>query len=309
MSELFLGVDGGQSGTTAIIGDEDGRLLGAGQAGPSNCPGDPDASAKFSAAITSALHAACVNAGLEPTSQRFAGACFGLSGGPEGREAALRHMVPTDRMLVTTDADIALTGALAGDPGIVVIAGTGSIAYGRNAEGQTARAGGWGFMLGDEGGAFWIARAAIRAALRFEEGWGPPTSLRALLLDATRSRSLNELMHRCYAREFTRARIASLAVFVNIAAERGDMTAVDILSQAALELVTIARAIHGQLFGSSEMVLCSHAGGVFHSRLLRVRFREEIGKTRGLQLIPPRHTPAFGAFLRAVLLKSRVSPF
>ena len=309
MSELFLGVDGGQSGTTAIIGDGDGLVLGTGHAGPSNYPGDPDAEAKFSAAIAAALHAACLHAGLDPTWQRFAGACFGLSGGPEGREAALRHIVSADRMLVSTDADIALTGALAGDPGIVVIAGTGSIAYGRNAAGRTARAGGWGYMLGDEGGAFWIARAAIRAALRFEEGWGPPTSLRALLLDATRSRGMNELMHRCYSREFTRARIASLAVFVNIAAEWGDMTAVEILSQAASELVTIARAIHGQLFGSHEMVLCSHSGGVFHSRLLRAGFREEIGKTRALQLIEPRRVPAFGAFLRAVLLKSRVSPF
>jgi N-acetylglucosamine kinase-like BadF-type ATPase len=299
MPEYFLGVDGGQSGTTAIIGDENGRVLGVGRAGPANNPGDFEAPAKFVAAITEALHAACTRAALHPESVRFSAAALGLSGGPEGKDAVLRRIVPADRLLVTEDALIALSGALGGKPGIVVIAGTGSIAFGRTTQGRTARAGGWGYMFGDEGGAFWIAREAIRAALRLEEGWGLPTALRAMLLDSTHARSMNELMHRLYTVEFPRARAASLAVLVNIAAESGDPIARQILNAAARELVTVALAVRDQLFGAGQIVLCSHAGGVFQSRTVTNSFCTEIGRHPGLQLFAPRHDPAFGALLEA----------
>jgi len=110
--------------------------------------------------------------------------------------------------MVTSDAFIALSGATAGGPGLVAIAGTGSIAFGRNAAGRTARAGGWGYLFGDEGGAFSIVRQALRAALRHEEGWGAPTELRPALLEATGAASANDLLHRLYTAEFTRQRIA-----------------------------------------------------------------------------------------------------
>src|SRR5947209_3167873 len=81
----------------------------------------------------------------------------------------------------------ALAGATRSGQGIITIAGTGSIAFGRNPAGRTARAGGWGYIFGDEGGGFDIARQATRAILRLEEGWGPPTALRETLLAATGS--------------------------------------------------------------------------------------------------------------------------
>ena len=302
MPAYFLGIDGGQSATTAIIGDEAGHAIGRGRAGPSNIPGDPEALEKFAAALTEALHAACAEAGLDASTGRFQGACLGLSGGPQGREETARRIVRSDHISITHDAGIALTGSLGGEPGIVVIAGTGSIAYGRNAEGSTARAGGWGYALGDEGGGFWIARQALRAALRFEEGWGPPTALRARLIDATGSRSANHLMHRFYTSEFPRARIARLALQVNDAAESGDPIAQQILSDAARELVTIAQAVRGQLFDAAAPVLCSYAGGVFHSRLVTAAFQIEIARQPGLQLIAPLHDPAWGALSQAVRL-------
>ena len=157
-------------------------------------------------------------------------------------------MLASDRMLVTDDATIALDGALAGEPGIVVIAGTGSIAFGRNAQGRTARAGGWGYLFGDEGGGFWIVREAMRAALRWEEGWGSPTALRAMFLDATGTRNMNDLMHRCYTPEFPRQRVAGLALRVNYAAEKGDPTAREILAEAARELARLVHAVRSQLF-------------------------------------------------------------
>jgi N-acetylglucosamine kinase-like BadF-type ATPase len=93
-------------------------------------------------------------------------------------------VLPAAHLEVTNDAVIALAGASAGGPGIITISGTGSIALGRNAEGRGARAGGWGYVFGDEGSGFDVARQAVRAALRMEEGWGPATCLRGVLMEA-----------------------------------------------------------------------------------------------------------------------------
>ena len=136
MSQYFLGVDGGQSSTRACIGDETGRIVGVGGGGPCNHVSGAEARAKFVAAIQSSLRAACAQAGLDIETVRFAGACLGFSGGPGGKEPILSEILPSDRTLVTDDALIALTGATAGNPGLVVIAGTGSIAFGRNGEGR-----------------------------------------------------------------------------------------------------------------------------------------------------------------------------
>src|SRR5437764_3315818 len=103
----------------------------------------------------------------------------------------LSAAIRTRRLIVTNDAVSALAGATASGQGIITIAGTGSIAFGRNASGRTARAGGWGYIFGDEGSGFDIVRQALRAALRMEEGWGPSTRLREVLIEATGSRDAN----------------------------------------------------------------------------------------------------------------------
>jgi N-acetylglucosamine kinase-like BadF-type ATPase len=181
----------------------------------------------------------------------------------------------------------------------VVIAGTGSIAFGRNSRGRIARAGGWGYLFGDEGGGFWIARQALRAALSLEESWGVPTSLRARLLDATGARNINDLLHRCYTTEFPRPRVASLSVLVNHAAEIGDGAAVQILDTAARELAHLAVAVHGQLFGAGTHTLVTYSGGVFGSRILLGRFRKWVASETGLPVTAPLYGPAAGALLEA----------
>jgi N-acetylglucosamine kinase-like BadF-type ATPase len=299
MPRYFLGVDGGQSSTTAIIGDESGQVLGIGKGGPCNHASAAEGRAKFVSAINTSLGAACAQAGLDAAEVRFASACLGLSGGPADKAAILGEILASDRILVTDDATIALSGALAGEPGIVVVAGTGSIAFGRNTEGNTARAGGWGYLFGDEGGGFWIVREALRAALRWEEGWGSPTALRALLLDSTHTRNINDLMHRCYTPEFPRPRIASLSLLVNHAAESGDPMARKILGEAAHELALLARAVHSQLFDRQGPVPCAYAGGVFHSRTLLTSFWEALGDDPALVPTQPVHDPAVGALLEA----------
>jgi N-acetylglucosamine kinase-like BadF-type ATPase len=299
MSRYFLGVDGGQSSTVALIGDETGRVVGMGRAGPCNHVQAGDGRAKFIHAISECLESACARAGIEPGAAGFASACLGFSGGPADKEALVCEVVRSERTLVTDDALIALSGALAGEPGVIVIAGTGSIAFARNASGETARAGGWGYIFGDEGSAFHVVRQALRAALRFEEGWGPATSLRAGLLDATGAGDANDLMHRWYTPEFSRSQIAGFAKLVDSAAGAGDAVAIQIIRDAAEQLNILAAAVRSRLFDAEGAVLVVYQGGLFGSRLLFERFRELVERHASNQLAAPVYGPAAGALLEA----------
>lgn len=297
MARYFLGVDGGQSNTTALIGDEAGRILGAGRGGPVNHVGAAKGRARFVNAVEGALSSARGQAGLGDV--RFTAACFGLSGGPADKEALLREIVPADQFVITHDAFIALSGATEGAPGIITIAGTGSIAFGRNAAGKTARAGGWGHLFGDEGGGFDLVRGALRAALQMEESWGPPTILRERLLTKTGAEDANSLLHRFYTDEFTRSRIAAYARLVDCAAEEGDAVARELLNRAAQQLASLTAAVRGQLFAEKETAAAAYAGGVFQSRLLLERYCLLVELGGSARLTTPRYSPAAGALLEA----------
>jgi N-acetylglucosamine kinase-like BadF-type ATPase len=297
MSRWFLGVDGGQSSTTALIGDERGRVAGHGRGGPCNHVEASEGRTKFIGAIRGCLEQACAEAGINPEAVRFESCCLGFSGGPADKEAILREMLRTDRLLVTDDAAIALSGALAGAPGIITIAGTGSIAFGRNGAGKVARAGGWGYVFGDEGGGFDIARQALRAVLRSEEGWGEPTALTGRLLAATGAADANDLLHRFYTTEFPRPRIAALSALVEEAAVAGDEVATRILYRAAEELASITNAVRSTLFGALPTDV-AYVGGVFRSPLVLNRFRA-VMEHDGNRVEPPRYGPAAGALIEA----------
>jgi N-acetylglucosamine kinase-like BadF-type ATPase len=298
--KYFLGVDGGQSGTTAVIGDETGRVVGTGEAGPCNHAAAAEGRAKLERAIRGSVGAACAAAGLEFASTIFEAACFGLSGGPEDRLEILSSIVKSARpLIVTIDAVVALSGATPQGQGIIVIAGTGSISFGRNAGGQSARAGGWGYIFGDEGGAFDIARQALRASLRMEEGWGSPTQLREILLDATGSRDANEMLHRFYGPEWPRSRVATLAPLVDRAAAEGDALAEQIIHNAAQELALLVENVRAQLWKSADTVHVVYIGGVFQSARLLERFRMLVELDGVTRCGPPLRGPAEGALLEA----------
>ena len=295
---LFLGVDGGQSGTTAVIGDGS-RILGVGEGGPCNHAGMAEGRSRLERAVTESVGAACVQAGMNPAAVHFEAACFGMSGGPEDKREILQRILRTDRLIVTTDAEIALAGATSEGRGIIVIAGTGSIGYGRNGAGRAARAGGWGYVFGDEGGAFDIVRQALRAVLRMDEGWGPPTRLRAVLLEAAGSANGNEMLHRFYSAEWPRSRVATLAPLVDRVANEGDAVAGSILNRAAQELASIAAAVRAQLWPPGEQVEVAYIGGVFRSALVLERFRMLTELEEGNRCGPPQRGPAEGALLEA----------
>lgn len=296
---LFLGVDGGQTSTVALIADDTGKVLGAGRGGPCNHVRGDEARARFIQAISECLSAACQEARLDPSHIQFEAACLGFSGGVGGKDGYSREVIRSRAFKITHDAQIALTGATAGDPGIIVIAGTGSIAFGENSQGKTGRAGGWGYIFGDEGGAFDIVRQALRAALAAEEGWGPPTALRDALLQHTGEASADGLTHSWYSR-FNRQYIAGLAPLVDQAARDGDALARDILIRAAHHLCDLTSHVHGILFQPAETIPIAYIGGVFECRFLTNALLQSISHTLGCNAAPPLFPPAAGALISAL---------
>src|SRR6185312_5654167 len=129
MAALFLGIDGGQSRTTAVIGDDTGRILGSGHGGPCNHVAASEGRAKFFNAIDGCLEQACDEAQLDRRTLAFETVCAGFSGGSADKDAYLRELIPAKHYIVTIDALVALSGATGGEPGIITIAGTGSISY------------------------------------------------------------------------------------------------------------------------------------------------------------------------------------
>lgn len=295
MNRYFVGIDGGQSSTTVLIGDENGVVVGYGRGGPCNHVKGPEGRPKFINAIQGSLQQARVDLG----DIRIESICGGFSGGPADKQSLLEEMFPGVSIFVTNDGLIALTGATNGKPGIITIGGTGQISFGRNSSGQTARAGGWGYIFGDEGGGFDLTRQALRAALRHEEGWGPPTTLTQLLLEETGATSMNDLLHRFYTTDWPRPKIASLSRLVDQAALSGDPIAQDLLHAAAQQLAGYTAAVRGVLFQKDEPAFVAWIGGVFKSDLLLMRFRMIVELEDGNTTGPPQYGPAAGALMEA----------
>ena len=301
--KYFLGIDGGQSSTTALIGTDVGEVVGYGRGGPCNHVKTGDGRAKFTGAISGCVRTACEQAGLDYDSVEFAAAAAGFSGGPADKEQLLREMLRAAEWLITHDGLIALAGATAGAPGIITIAGTGQLSFGRSAVGRTARAGGWGYVFGDEGGGFDLTRQALRAALRQHEGWGSRTMLHDRLLAETGARDANDLLHRFYTTDWPRPKIASLSKLVDEVAREGDAIAVQILMEAAQALAGYTAAVRGQLFEPGEPAHVAPIGGVWHSEMLRDRFQTLVEFTDGNRVGDAKLGPAAGALLEAYRLR------
>jgi N-acetylglucosamine kinase-like BadF-type ATPase len=298
MTRFYLGIDGGQSSTKALLADETGKVIGRGQGGPCNHVASAEGRGKFLSAVGDCLRQAYHEAGLE-SGAHFASVCLGLSGGSEDKEAYTKELIASDKYKFTHDAEIALLGGTAGEPGIIIIAGTGSIAFGRNSQMQTARAGGWGYIFGDEGGGFDLTRQALRRALQYEEGWGQPTVLHKVLLEVSGAPSANALMHQFY-NQFDRKQIASYAKLVTTAAEQGDQVALEVLKQAAESLTLYVTAVYDQLFKNAETVQIVAVGGVFKSLALMQQLMQNIYASILCPTGNPRFSPVAGALLEAL---------
>jgi glucosamine kinase len=278
---IFLGIDGGGSKTSCLIGDQN-SVLGEGTSAGSNVVRVGEARARES--LGAAIRQACATANM--SASRIEKTCVGIAGGARTEIAeVVRRLVSefvSGEVVVVGDMVIAMESAFGIGPGVIVIAGTGSIAYGRNSAGQTARAGGWGFAISDEGSGHWIGRSAVAATMRAFDEAGADSAGR--LLDGimkswgvtTREQMVvaaNAALKIASTHDF-----AALLPAVLYAAEAGDAAARTTLTQAGAELATLAKIVIGRLFGDAEAVPVAVSGGVFcNCELVRQVFYDRLG--------------------------------
>ena len=258
-----LGLDAGGTKTVCHLADERGTLL-AEVRGPG-----ANLQASGELHVEKVLHDAMEEAiGDRPLVP--AAICLGIAGVDRADDEAIvrgimKRIGYKARVLVVNDALVALEAGAPGQPGVVIVSGTGSIAYGRNASGEAARAGGWGYVLGDEGSGYWIGRAALRAVLREADRRGPKTALTTLLLRHFGVAQAQNLIHEVYHSNLKPHAIGALAQCVHAAQADGDVVAGTILVEAADELessgVSVARRL--RLVGERFRFILS--GGIFRA--------------------------------------------
>ena len=247
MPAIVVGVDGGGTKTRALVADESGKALSDVE-GPGSAvkPGQADRSAQVIAeTVALALEAA------EMTHVMPKVLCVGVAGvGRENERQALWQALAereiSEEILVHADATVALDDAFGDGPGVLLIAGTGSVAFGRGPTGTFARCGGWGPVIGYEGSGAWIGRRALSVVTAAADGREPETALTGAVLTAAQVNEVSELI--AWAASATPAMLATLAPAVMSEAAAGDLRANALLSLAVEELTLHIRALARQLF-------------------------------------------------------------
>lgn len=299
-----LGFDVGSSKTQCLLADGDGRILGGARGPGANI--QVIGELETEKVLYSVMHSV-----TGETPMPLAAICIGMVGVDREEDAAVvRSIVQrigrTARVLVVNDALVALQAGVDDAAGIVIVSGTGSIAYGRNAAGRAARAGGWGYVLGDEGSGYWLGRLALRAVVRAADGRGSTTALTTLVLNHFRVTHPRQLVREVYTRELAPSQIATLATYVQAAFDQGDTVARDILQAAVRELSAAAGSVTSQLSMSEDAFTFVLAGGMFHAipwltDALPERLRSIAARSHAE---PLRGEPALGA-VRLALAEAR----
>jgi len=248
-TELFLGIDGGGSKTHALLADHAGNVLGSGTAPSSNYQAVGMAAA--TTAVQQAIAAARADARIDLQTE-IAAACVGLAGVDRAGdralwEAYLAREPVARRIVLRNDAELLLAAGTPDGWGVALICGTGSICYGCAPDGRTARAGGWGYLLGDEGSGYDIARGALRLVTQTADGRAGAHTLLQAVLDHWQLAQPVELITHVYRPGVGRADIAPLAGVVVALAAAGDPYAVEIVLHSARELARLIRAVVGKL--------------------------------------------------------------
>jgi len=256
-----LGIDAGGTKTVCLLADQRGNILAEGRGPGANlhAAGELEVEKVFH----EVMEAAIGDRDITPSA-----ICLGIAGVDREDEtrtvrAIMRRLGFKSHVLVVNDALIALVAGAQDAPGVVIIAGTGSIVYGRNASGQAARAGGWGHMVGDEGSGYWLGREAVAAVMRAADGRGPSTRLTDDILAHFNVTDVSRLPRIVYDRETPRMNVAALGPIVDGAASVGDAVATRILERAIDELALGALSVATRLEMRGDTFTFFLAGGVF----------------------------------------------
>jgi N-acetylglucosamine kinase-like BadF-type ATPase len=295
-----LGIDAGGTKTVCQLADGDGRVLSAFRGPGANLVslGESGVEAALRTAVAPAL--AGFPGGLDAV-------CIGMAGVDQPREADIVRQILTrlgrfDHTLVVSDSLIALEAGAPDSPGVVVASGTGSIAYGRDARGRAARAGGWGHVLADEGSSFWLGKEALRAVMRAADRRGPATGLTERVLRHYGVGRPQDVAREVYAGGVRPAAVATLAAEVESAAAAGDGVAARILAEAAVELRLLAASVVEQLNLPEGPIILS--GGTFRAapgltRTLLIDLARQLPRATARLL---EVEPAYGAVRLALAL-------
>lgn len=272
---IVIGIDGGGSKTRALLADETGtKIVEVEGPGSAVRPGQHEASADVICAL---VKDALASASMEHVLPKVL--CVGVAGtGVETERQALWQALQSrevaEEVIVHTDAMVALDDAFGEGPGILLISGTGSIAWGRSPAGTLGRCGGWGPVIGDEGSGQWIGRRALGIVAAASDGREPETALTGAILTAAQVNEVQELI--AWASQAAPMQLATLAPAVMSVADGGDLRANSLLTMAAEELVLHVRTLARQLFVDERSAIpVAFAGGLL-SRGTPLRKRLEL---------------------------------
>ncbi|MDO5399660.1 MAG: BadF/BadG/BcrA/BcrD ATPase family protein [Eubacteriales bacterium] len=291
--KFAAGIDGGGTKTTVELRNLDGQVLDRIQLGPFNLNSiGPESFAGLLGTITGCLreHGTCVSL------------CIGAAGSSNALmgqlvEKAMQE-AGLDKWMLVGDQEIALWGALEGRPGCALIAGTGSICFGRNRAGETARAGGWGHLIDDGGSGYALGADGLRALVRAWDGRAEDTLLTRLVFERLNLHTPQALISYVYGGD--KSRVAALAPLVEQAAGAGDRAAAEILRKNARELAELALAVTGRL-GLEQGEVALLGGLLTHDTILRRETVEALKRLcPGLTPVPPSRDAASGAAMMAL---------
>jgi N-acetylglucosamine kinase len=256
-----LGIDAGGSKTVCLLADGEGNVLAEARGPGANL--QTSGELEVEKVLHQVIDEAIGDRGVQPQI-----VCVGIAGVDRPRDSQalatiMRRLGFKSGTLIVNDALVALVAGAGIGPGLVIVAGTGSIAYGRDAAGRAARAGGWGYLLGDEGAGFWIGRLALSAVVRQFDGRAPDTMLTRLVLEHMRLDSPRDLIQVVYEGGLHRQSMAGVALLVRDAADGGDAVARDILARASAELVAAAASVVSKLEMRGLPFRTVLTGGVF----------------------------------------------
>lgn len=305
MEKYIIGIDGGGTGSKGITAGMEGQILRRFRGGATNYNGG--CKSEIDANVDALLEEAIV--GRKPADCRAV--CIGSAGvgNPDAvnfLEESVKRKGFTCPVLITADSVTAHAGALNNQDGIVLIAGTGAICFGRKSSGEAMRTGGYGHLIDDEGSAYDIARRMLRAVVRAADGRGEDTVLRELIFKQLQINYLGEMISWLYQKDRSKKEIAYLAVLIGEAAENGDAVAKQILREAALALVELTVPVI-DFFDKKTTIALSGSVLKFNRTVkeifterIRELYPEGFGSVDGIRIMEAKYEADYGAVLLAI---------
>lgn len=295
--QLVIGIDGGGTKTHLILSDSQGVQLTEAFGGPSNLMAYAPETVREN--LSALLHP--ILEGLS-ADQEISAICLGsagisLSGACEFLEGTLKEICPTADVVVLGDMEIALyaNSTSCGGQGILLICGTGSICFGKGADGAPVRAGGWGHVVSDEGSGYWIGMEAIKYVFHVVDGRAEMTSLYTSVLEELNCKTPKELITLISSPTNTKSRIANVCKVVEDCAIMGNNYAIFILNNAAKELVKLVQAVATRLSFSSGYSVFLNGSVITKCKPLRVEFLRLLGEQSQVLISDVTIPAAYGA--------------